>query len=162
MAGRRGVKGTGVTPHCHNGFPYSVSGVHSESQEKLFDSCSAHSVSGSCSGPRSESCVFVLTECHEPRQRWCLFLFGRCSTVVVAGLLAAIDSLSVCFGYWVIGYTCFVLGFVCRVFKDTRPAGYLCGLVFCFSVIDGVIYSSLYSPDYFCPVVWTGTPCVLA
>jgi hypothetical protein len=22
-------------------------------------------------------------------------------------------------GYWVIGYTCFVLGFVCRVFKQT-------------------------------------------
>ncbi|XP_064796932.1 uncharacterized protein LOC135516509 [Oncorhynchus masou masou] len=34
--------------------------------------------------------------CHESRRRWCLFLFGRRSAVVVAGLLAAIDSLSVC------------------------------------------------------------------
>jgi hypothetical protein len=42
--------------------------------------------------------------CHESRRRWCLFLFGRRSAVVVASLLAAIDSLSVCFcllGNWV-------------------------------------------------------------
>uniref|UniRef100_A0A8C7W9Q6 Gypsy retrotransposon integrase-like protein 1 n=1 Tax=Oncorhynchus mykiss TaxID=8022 RepID=A0A8C7W9Q6_ONCMY len=37
----------------------------------------------------------------------------------------AIDSLSVCFCFLGIGYTCFVLVFVCRLFKGTRPAGYL-------------------------------------
>ena len=38
--------------------------------------------------------------------------------------------------YWVIGYTCFELVFVCRLFKGTRPAGYLCGPVFCYLVYE--------------------------
>ena len=62
LAGHTGGEGTSGAPHCHAGFPYSVSGVHSGSQEKLFRSSSAHSVFGSSSGLGSESCVFVPTE----------------------------------------------------------------------------------------------------
>jgi hypothetical protein len=90
--------------------------------------------------------------CHESRPRWCLFPFGWRLAVVVAGLLAAIDSLSVCFCLLgLIGYTCFELVFVCRLFKGTRPAGYLCGLVLCYFGV-GVLVLSHYFPDSFSPV----------
>lgn len=62
LAGLGGVKGTGGAPHCHAGFPYSISRVHSGLQEKLFDSGTVRSFFGSQSGLCSESCVFVPKE----------------------------------------------------------------------------------------------------
>ena len=56
MAGGSGVKGACGVTCIIAGFPCSVSGFHSESREELFDSISAHSVSGSRVRLSRESC----------------------------------------------------------------------------------------------------------